>query len=260
MISILTSSVTLFVASLAAAVLSCAVSIARLVDRKRQRRIPVAREYGSSLDPIACLPSRQPPLMAGIVAERFAHFNDVRHLIETGDGLKFVGRTPWAYTIRVADYGDASHFGVAEVDDDGEVWVVDSCEGEGVARRRLIDDIEEWPGQWYWSPIRREFRAQYDRKAVAAFLDQKCRRQVRYGWAGIVLQVLLHAPILRVIVYATGIATLRWFRERPFCSMFALDAIRESTVDPVPGRDSQLVTPQILSMSMLFDEWVGLQP
>jgi len=267
MLTAAATTVLLWAASLAAALLSCAVSIARLIDRRRQSHVPSAVSCFATANGAMHVETRQPPLMAGREpccgeesSELVAHFSDVAHKMKTGDGLKFSGRTPWGYTIRGSDYSDASHYGTVRKDAEGLLWVVDSCEHVGVGKRLLADDVANWPGQWYWAPIRREFSGDYDRDAVGEFLDNAVASNVQYGWGGIVLQFLLHTPVVRGLVYASGIAGWKRFTDRPFCSMFGAQAMRAGQLDPVPGRAAQLITPQDMAQSMAFGEWVALVP
>ena len=273
MLTAAATTVLLWAASLAAALLSCAVSIARLIDRRRQSHVPsaVSCVCGANLATQALglevYAARPAPLMAGREpccgeesSELVAHFSDVAHKMKTGDGLKFSGRTPWGYIIRGSDYSDASHYGKVRKDAEGLLWVVDSCEHVGVGKRLLAEDVANWPGQWYWAPIRHEFSGDYDRDAVGEFLDNAVASNVQYGWGGIVLQFLLHMPVVRGLVYASGIAGWKRFTDRPFCSMFGAQAMRAGQLDPVPGRAAQLITPQDMAQSMAFGEWVALVP
>lgn len=255
----ITTTAILWIASLLAAITAIAANIARLVDRKRQRLAPTRHEYTGCADPVDNLPKRAAPILAGRKMDRVARWSDIAQLIQTGDLISFSGRTLFAYVIRAFTYSDKSHVGVAVVDDEG-IWIVDSCEGLGVTKRLLHDDVRAYPGQYYWHQASKEFRYRYKREKIAASAMQAVGANVQYGWAGIILQFILHCPVLRTFAYLLGFASCSRFTKRPFCSMAATNWIRTSSVDPVPGRDSQLIVPQELCQSMLFPEGVAILP
>ncbi len=226
------------------------------VDRKRQSMKPRRHEYGAGADPIKSLPLRPAPCFAGKKQERVAHYHEVAHRIKTGNGGKFSGRGFFGFMVRFLSYSDASHWWVPLVDDEG-IWIVDSCEGKGVTKRSLFEDVKKYPGQYYVADIAPEFEANYDRKAVAAGMLATIGR--RYGYLGIVFQALIHTPVLRELAYLLSIDRL-FSKLLPFCSGYGLIHIRSGGIDCVKGRDPQLVVPQDMSQSPVFGEWVALVP
>lgn len=255
----ITTTAILWIASLLAAITAIIANIARLVDRKRQRLSPARHEYMGLADPIENLPKRAAPMLAGKTMERVAKFCDIAKLIQTGDLISFSGRTLFAYAIRAFTYSDKSHVGVALVDDEG-IWIIDSCEGVGVTKRLLYDDVKAYPGQYYFHPASKEFKWRFNRDRIADAALQAVGDNTKYGWAGIALQFVLHAPVLRTLAYLLGFASCSRFTKRPFCSMAVANWVRKTGVDPVPHRDSQLVTPQDVCQSMLYPEGVAILP
>lgn len=255
----ITTTTILWFVSLLAGLFSIAASIAKLKDRSRQRLRPTRGEYKGTVDPIESLPTRQAPLLAGRRMEKVARYADIAHLIQSGDLISFSGRTLFAYAIRCFTYSDKSHVGIAVVDDEG-LWIVDSCEGLGVTKRLLFDDIKRYCGQYYWHPIRAGMKHFYKREKCTKLAMDSVRANVKYGWAGIVLQFILHAPVLRTLAYLVGFASCKRFTERPFCSMAVTQWMRGAALDPVPGRDPQLVVPQDLNQSLAFEEGIALLP
>ncbi len=255
----ITTTTILWFVSLLAGLFSIAASIAKLKDRSRQRLRPTRGEYKGTVDPIESLPTRQAPPLAGRRMEKVARYADIAHLIQSGDLISFSGRTLFAYAIRCFTYSDKSHVGIAVVDDEG-LWIVDSCEGLGVTKRLLFDDIKRYCGQYYWHPIRAGMKHFYKREKCTKLAMDSVRANVKYGWAGIVLQFILHAPVLRTLAYLVGFASCKRFTERPFCSMAVTQWMRGAALDPVPGRDPQLVVPQDLNQSLAFEEGIALLP
>lgn len=241
---------------IAGAALSCLVSACKFVDWRRHKTAPTRHEYGASSDLIKSLPLRPAPVMAGKRMERVARYKDVAHRIRTGDGGKYSGRRIFSYLVRFFTYSDASHWWAPYVDEEG-VWIVDSCEGRGVTKRLLYDEVKAHPGQYYWAAIAPEFRDEYKRGVVGGALlaDLGCP----YGWFGIVLQCIIHCPVLRELAYVTKVDRL-FAKLKPFCSGFGLIKTRLGGIDPVKGRDPQLVTPQDMSQSPVYGEWVALIP
>lgn len=238
-----------------------ALKLLWLKDRKRQTTRPSRHEFASALisagDELqSFLPRRRAPVFASQQMEKVARFGDIAPLIRTGDVLLFSGRTVWSYLIRVFTFSPVSHAGIAVVDDDG-IWVVDSCEGVGVTKRPLALEVRHWPGQWYWSPLASGHRSHYARKSVYeaahAMLGQK------YGWWGIVVQTIIHAPILRELAYFGGIDRL-FHRLLPFCSAAVVKIMRTGGVDPVRARDAALVTPQDIFQSAAISEPIAILP
>lgn len=271
----ITTSAILWIASLLAAVLSCVVSACKLIDRKRQRLVPALHEYKSVGDLLERLPTRRAPLLAGKSIERVAKFDDICDNIKTGDLISFSGRTLFGYAIRGFTYSDKSHVGLALVVDAANkelvakilgveleegIYMIDSCEGMGVTIHPFRKDVNAYPGQYYWHETSKEFRYRYKREKVAIAALEAVRNNTKYGWAGIVLQFILHFPVLRTLAYALGFASCKRFTQRPFCSMGATNWVRTSSVDPIPHRDSQLIVPQELCQSMLFPEGIAIVP
>ena len=255
----ITTTAILWVLSALAAITAIVANVAKLIDRKRQTLRPTRHEYTGLVDPIESLPKRAAPMLAGRTMERVAKFADVSQLIQTGDLISFSGRTLFAYAIRCFTYSDKSHVGIVVKDDEG-IWIVDSCEGLCVTKRVLYDDIKAYPGQYYFHPIRHGLRHFYKREKCAAKAMESVRANVKYGWAGIVLQFILHAPVLRTLAYLIGFASCKRFTERPFCSMAVTSWMRGAALDPVIGRDPQLVVPQDLNQSLAFEEGIALLP
>lgn len=270
---------TIWVVSVLAAVLSCIVSITKLINRRRQLKVPSLslREYrySDSIGPIANLFQRKPPLMSGKQHEHVAVFSEISPMFQTGDLISFSGRTLFGYSIRGFTYSDKSHIGImlvvtsANKDEVARIlgitleegtYIVDSCEGMGVTVRDFHQEVKDYPGQYYWHATAKEFRYLYKREKIAVAALTAVRNNTKYGWAGVILQFILHFPILRTLAYAIGFASCKRFTQRPFCSMGATTWIRASSVDPVPGRDAQLIVPQELCQSMLFPEGIALLP
>lgn len=242
--------------SLLGAGLSCLLATCKFVDWRRQKKCP-AMQHGFSMGASASsLPIRRAPAMAGQKFEHVAKFSDVARFIRTGDGGKYSGRRIFSYIVRFLSFSDASHWWVPLVDDEG-IWIVDSCEGRGVTKRLLCDEVKAHPGQYSWAPIASEFQREYNRDAVAKGLLADVG--MPYGWGGIFLQFLIHCPILREIAYLTSIDKL-FLNLKPFCSGFGLIKTRLGRIDPVKGREPQLVVPQEMAQSPVYGEWVALVP
>lgn len=274
------TSATVLIASFVAALLSGLVSLCKLVDWRRQKVKPRRHEYGSfreaqyniadSHDLMRWLPTRLRPMFSGdcgndkgAAIEKVAKLSDVAALMKTGDGGVQSGTAPWSYLIRIADYSTDSHAWMVYRDDEG-LWVADSREGSGVAKRSLFEEVAKYPGQLYWAQIAPEFRDRYNRDAVAAAIAADIEGQVQYGWSGIILLTVLRLPVLRVLAYLLKVSSWGWlqpyFERRQFCSQKETNWMRAGSLDPVPGRDAQLVVPQDIRQSMAFVDWVALVP
>jgi len=257
---VLGSTLLLWLVSLSAAALSCVVSLVKLIDRRRQRLIPSHGEFsqvlGAGHDLLEFLPRRRAPVFASTPTEKVARYRDVAPIIRTGDVLLFSGRTFLSYIIRIFTFSTVSHVGLA-LRDEGGLWVVDSCEGKGVTKRLLADEIKRWPGQWYFAEIATGHRTHYSRKSVAAGAQAMIGQQ--YGWIAIAVQAVLHAPVLRELAYFAGVD--RWFpRMLPFCSAAAAKLMRIGGIDPVRARDLVLITPQDIHQSAVISEPIALVP
>ena len=204
---VLGSTLLLWLVSLSAAALSCVVSLVKLIDRRRQRLIPSHGEFsqvlGAGHDLLEFLPRRRAPVFASTPTEKVARYRDVAPIIRTGDVLLFSGRTFLSYIIRIFTFSTVSHVGLA-LRDEGGLWVVDSCEGKGVTKRLLADEIKRWPGQWYFAEIATGHRTHYSRKSVAAGAQAMIGQQ--YGWIAIAVQAVLHAPVLRELAITRDVS------------------------------------------------------
>ncbi len=236
------------------------VALAYWIDRKRQKRVPMeltSRAYrGAGAMHTA---ERRAPLFAGETHEKVARFSDIAEHMKTGDGLTFSGRTIWSFILRIATYSSKSHAGMVVRDDEG-VWVVDSCEGRNVTKRLLADEIKKYPGQWYHGEIRHELNRNYHRQRAADAAMAMVANKTKYGWIGIIFQTFIRVPILREIAYLTSLDRLPFYRNRPFCSQALKDWMHAGSLDPVPGRDGQLVVPQDINQSLAFMPWVAIVP
>lgn len=263
---------TALIASFCAAVLSCIVSLVRLIDRKRQRKVPTRHEFnkatlmaaaaaGSSKQPLLAsqeIPTaeRPAPMMSGHQKERCARLSDVAPLMQSGDPGLFSGRSVFAIIVRILGYTDKSHAWMVDRDDEG-LWIIDACAGRGVSRRSLAEEVAKFPGQLYWSriawPYRQHYKGQRAVEAARKLLGAK------YGWLAIVFQVVIHTPIIRTIAYATTLDRLLSAALR-FCSGLLKDNMKIGGIDPVPGRAAALVTPQDIAQSLAAEEWIALLP
>lgn len=238
--------------------LAAALGFAHKVDKKRARSTPEFMRCYVPEDGIITA-ERPAPLMAGRPKEKVAYFGEVASQIKHGDVLTFSGRTLWSYLLRIATFSDVSHCGMVCRDDEG-LWIVDSCEGRNFTKRLLADEIKQYPGQWRWHSIRKEFRHNYHRIRAVDYFLEKIANKAKYGWAGIALKFFTVTPILREIAYLTRLDLLPFYRNRPFCSQAVKDAMHRGSLDPVPGRDSQLVVPQEINQSLAINEGVALLP
>ncbi len=234
-------------------------ALAYWIDRRRHHASPAPPHSFSG--PVGAPPmaERRAPLMAGKKMERVITLPNAAWQMKTGDGLTFSGRTIWSYILRIATFSDKSHAGIIVKDDEG-VWVVDSCEGRNVTKRQLFDEVKKYPGQWYWGAIRPEFNQNYHRQRATEAAMAMVANKTRYGWIGILLQTLIRVPILRELAYMTRLDRLPFYKNRPFCSQALKDWMHAGSLDPVPGRDGQLVVPQDINQSLAFKEWVALTP
>lgn len=264
------SATTALICTIAAGILSCVVSLFKLIDRKRQRKVPLPTlrrtaqpaTAATSLAAIAAgqeidAAERAAPLMAGKSRERAAKLSDVAPLMQPGDPGLFSGRSIFAFIVRILGYTDKSHAWMVDRDDDGKLWIVDTCAGCGMNRRPLADEVAKYPGQLYWSRIAWPYRQHYKRElavaAARALVGQK------YGWLAIAFQVVIHTPFIRTLAYATTLdrclkASLR------FCSGVLKDNMSIGELDPVPGRAAALCTPQDIAQSLVAEEWIALLP
>lgn len=246
--------------SLLSAVLGCWVSLCKIVDRNRQKFLP-PRALGAVGDTLEePMRLRTAPLLSGRKKERVARVFEIASQIKTGDLVSFSGRSFWSYLIRIFCYSDKSHVGMAYVDDHGEIWVIDSCEKVGVTKHRLWDDVKVHPGQWYWHPIRDGLRHHINRRDAGGAALAAAESNTRYGWGGIVLQFVLHAPVLRTLAYLIGFASCKRFTERPFCSMGYAMWAAAGKFEPVVDREPQLIVPQDLCQSGVFSPGIALFP
>lgn len=241
------------IASLLAALISLFVSCAKFVDWRRQKHVPVhltSRTYYGSAEPGAiCTAERTAPLFAVNAKEKVARFADLAEHMKTGDILTFSGRSLWSYLLRIGTYSDKSHCGMVVRDDEG-LWIVDSCEGLNVSKRYLFDEVQKYPGQWYWHAIRHEFERNYHRKRAAEAFMAMIANGTKYGWIGIILQYMIRTPVLRIFAYWLRLDQLPFYKNRPYCSHALKDVMRIGSLDPVPGRPGQLTTPQDINQSL----------
>lgn len=198
-------------------------------------------------------------MMAGRPTEKVAKLEDVAPHIRNGDPLTHSGRTFWAYLLRIAVFGDKSHAAITARDDEG-LWVIDSCEGRGVTKRPLLEEVKKYPGQWYVGMIRHEFNHNYHRERAVEAAKAMVANKTQYGWGGIFLQYMIHTPVLRIIAYVFCIDRLPLFNNRPFCSQALKRWMQIGSLDPVPRRDEQLCTPQDINQSLAIREWIALVP
>lgn len=279
MIAVLTNSIVLALAGLAAAALSCAVSIAKLVDRKRQRSRPSRHEMAASseticrFDLLKTLPRRRAPLFAAQPMEMVASLRDVSHLFRPGDPMTFSGRSVFGLGVRVVKFSDKSHVaGLAGTP--GRWTVIDSCEFVGVTEHDLAETVSRYPGQWYWGILDKHADENFDRAAAVEWARARIGNE--YGWASIVFQVAIHTPVLRELAYAVAVAVAniptlnelvtvsglaQWVAGlRPFCSGFWNLASRAGGLTLVARRPHQLVTPQDINQTPTVIAWVALVP
>lgn len=236
---------------------------AKWIDWRRHKNVPVqltSRAYRSaSPEGVVFSAERPAPVMAGCKTEHVARFADIAEYIKTGDPLLFSGRSIWSYILRIGTFSDKSHVGIAVRDDEG-VWVVDSCEGRNVTKRLLFDEIKRFPGQWYHGSIRHEFNHNYHRERAAEAAMAMVANKTLYGWAGIAFQAIIRCPVLRELAYIFHIDRLPFYENRPFCSQALKRWMKVGSLDPVPRRDEQLVTPQDINQSLAIHQLVAIVP
>lgn len=279
MITVSTAAV-LFAATLAAAVLSCAVSVIKLIDRRRQRVRPTSREMAAAgagmtlREFVRWLPRRRAPCMAATETEKVARYQDVAHLIRNGDPMAFSGRSFMGLAIRCIEYGDKSHVDLAERTDEGELNLIGALEGEGVTRRSLFEDVKGWPGQVYWGVVHPALDRDYDRTAAVAFASKHIG--MSYGYVSLAFQALIHLPLMRELTFAVGrllwnvpatwaavcaVGLDKWAAKlTPYCAGFVNEAVAAGGLTLVARRPHYLVGPQDVNQSPAIVEWVALTP
>lgn len=251
-------------AKLAAALVALTVWTAKLVDLRRQKRVPKALQhhsYGMRASMAKAGEDMRPaPIMSGKKQERVAVYRDVAPTIKTGGTLKFMGRAFHSYIIRFAEFGDASHIAQTEVDEDGEIWILQSIEGQGVVRCKLGDEVKKYPGQWAYADVIPELEEKYNRAAAHKAAMKLVNSKAHYGYAGIVLQIATHSPLLCPLAYMLRINQWKIFSKWPFCSQMRADTFRVGGIDPCHGRDSCLIGPQDINETAVLTEWVTIMP
>jgi hypothetical protein len=267
-----------------AALICLFVACAKLIDWRRQKHVPLQLSIRSQRGTetadsgVMHTAQRRAPVMAGKSHETVAKFADVAEHMKTGDILTFSGRSLWSYILRIGTFSDKSHAALTIRDKDGKwsewlreqgigfeeissgLLVVDSAEGRNVSARPLLDDVQKWPGQWYWHAIRHEFTHNYHREQAAEAAMSMIENKTRYGWIGIIFQAFIRLPVLREIAYVIHLDRLPYYRKRPFCSQAVKDWMHAGSLDPVPGRAGQLVTPQDINQSLAGLEGIALVP
>lgn len=184
--------------------------------------------------------------------DKVARFEDVQDWIQTGDLALHSGCMPFSFGVRFLTYSRFSHAGIWYRDENGELWIIDVCEGVGGSKRVPLDEIKKHPGRWYWSHVSRRRFPEFKNDKIAEIAV--AMQGVPYGYVGIALQWAIHFPIIRAGAYVTKLADMPYFEKRPFCSQAVVREVRKAcpSCDPVPDRAEALVTPQDLAQSRLW--------
>lgn len=269
------TSATAIVLSCLAGVLSCIVSLCKLVDMRRQNHKPARHEFTRSAEGgvLAGLASRKAPVFSAKSTEKVARLADVIDSMHTGDVILFSGRGVFSYLIRIASWSPMSHAAMVLRDHAGHVfvaevvekfpWFTNGWDKGGFRITRVEDYVADNPGQVYWAPVAPEYNypLKFNRAAVARFIHES--HGLSYGWLGIGYQLLTKAPFLRILTYLITWRDLdkEWNGRPPYCSWWDTLAAMVGGQDPTPGLAPQLTTPAEIERSKLWSsEKVALIP
>lgn len=185
--------------------------------------------------------------------EYVVHFGDVCHLMGNGDGIWYAGSALHSWMIRLGTNSNVSHGGLVHrvSSTPGDVNIIDMVDGVGCRDVPLYKDVCEYPGMYYWSPVNYDAWPQFDGYAAI----EEALKQVGkpYGRMAVTLLALTILPFTRELSYFMRSRIDRWLDKRPpFCSMFQTMCCQAGGIDPVPGRDARLTTPQDTWQSMLW--------
>lgn len=203
----------------------------------------------------------------------FAKFDDIAPLMSTGDRLDYSGplTNPISFANRAFTYSKWSHSaGVVKFDDDtlvegqglmpAGIYAGDIRARYGCRLWDLREEVKKNPYRWCWSHVCRHRYPEYDDdKYLAAFLADV---GTGYGYRGILLQMITRTPGIQSISLLLKLHRLSFFTKGPsFCSWgvkrWASDAghnakTKQTTTDPVPGRDGNLCPPEDIAQSLIW--------
>lgn len=181
-------------------------------------------------------------------------FRDIAHLMRDGDGLWFSGVAAHSYIIRIATVSNISHGGMVGKDGDGHIRMLEVVEFHGGQDHFLADEVEKYPGQYFWAPAQYNRFPEYDGVAAAATMWKFVNHP--YGTWNVLREGCFHAPLIRELAYLAYKDELdneNAFHDKvPYCSMAQSIAATDGGVDPVPGRAAWLTAPQDTYQSLLW--------
>ena len=178
--------------------------------------------------------------------------------IRTGDLLQFRGSGLISSWIRFATHGVHSHSALARVDNLGRVDCLEVRELKGGRAVPLLSEVIKNPNSID------VFRPRYDTFAFDADAAVSKMRELTargYGYAGIFKLAIQRIPIVwRFSRLRTSDIEQCNETRAPFCSHAVAIACQAGGVDPVPRKPDDLVTPNDLTFSLLFDYLCTLKP
>lgn len=202
--------------------------------------------------------------------ERVISYDEVKGLIQPGDGMWYSGRMPHSWYIRIVTVSSVSHGGLYDRIGD-EVSIIESVEGHGIRRVPLQQALKAeqkkpaWlRGTYYWAPVNRYRYYDFDGVASASYAARYMPDPVtgkidigngKYGRSAVFYESLFHVPGIRLIAY------WRWHNRldqalddvQPYCSMLQVLSSIAGGQNPVPGVAPQLCSPQTTFQSLLWE-------
>lgn len=263
------TSATLLVVSFFAAVLSCIVSVVKLIDRKRHaaKATPLLSSHVLG-DPN--YGERPAPCMSAKPTDLTLALPSAMGIMRTGDLFLFSGRSVLSILIRVASWSPISHVGMIYRDTHGRIYVAEVVERLQVVWKKwrfglsvdkggfqltpLAGYVKKYPGQCYFAPVANEYDkpSRFNRERAWDAIRES--RTWTYGWCGIFFQLLTKTPFIRVVAYLAtwhAIDVAKHGRP-PFCSWAVTIWATRAGQDPTPNLAPQLTTPAECERSKLW--------
>lgn len=188
-------------------------------------------------------------------------FDDVCHLMNSGDGMWYAGYQLHSIAIEVTTLSTVSHGGLLQrvTPAPRDVKIVDIIEGTGGRNLWFYDEIAAHPGKYIWAAVNKTAWPEFDgEQAIKNALKYV---NTPYGNAAICCQIATRVYGAQLAMWYFQDRVDNWMRGRqPFCSMgqtiWCAEGDQENEgiggVNPVPGRDPWLVAPQDTFQSMLW--------
>jgi len=130
-------------------------------------------------------------------------YKEVRSRVKTGDIIAFGGSSHFSGIIKMAIRAEVSHIGIilqTQVKDNGTGkffnYIIDSTSRQGVAISKLNDRLDEYDGDVWWLPLRRDLRTkEFDQQAFYDFLTrQEGKKYDRRQAAGSAIDIFDQLP------------------------------------------------------------------